>query len=345
MIRQFTNCGSKPTIFLVPQCFVDNNNQDGRCDSTIPMLNTLGHYCLKKENCRKILHFLTLSGKHNIRANAQIMYQDTMIFYGNIYVESFDQIVDEVLYKIFQKRFQNKATYMENTTFVGTFGSKNIDDSGLYKRIERVKSITTEEDCFNDGPDCMTAILILDGTLNKLYRILTVLNKDNSDDNRNYGTLTANVISELDPDGQISLNKKKEMLVVFSKIQMELQNLFHQIIPASDLPLISFLELLGYSDDFFLNIDSNSTSSEKEFAGKCLAESSMEDQGATDFSIKESDNLMSNLESLPCNFDSLTKFWSIPKLKSLYDEATKEQGSGEGRMLGIKNYNFSKTIT
>ena len=84
---------------------------------------------MKNEKCRRIIHFLTLSGKHDVVANTQIMYQEAIISYGNIHVESFKELVDEVLYKIFEKRFENKNIYMMNTTFINVFGSETIDDS------------------------------------------------------------------------------------------------------------------------------------------------------------------------------------------------------------------------
>ena len=211
---------------IVPRCFVETVDQDLKCDYSVPMMNSLGHYCMKNEKCRKIVHFLTLSGKHNVRANIEVMYQDAIMSYGNSHVKTFDEIVDDVLYQVFEKRFANKDMYLKNTTFVNVFGTKTINDKSSYKRIEKVKAIIDEEDCLNDGPDCTTAILILDSTLNRLYRVLAVLNKGNLASNRNYGTLMANVISELDPKGRKSLKEKKDVVVAFSKLQVELKTLF-----------------------------------------------------------------------------------------------------------------------
>ena len=233
-------------IFKVPRCFVEEDNQDENCNSDFLLLNSLGHYCMKNENCRKIVHFLTLSGKHNVVANTEILYQDTISSFGDIHVKTFDEIVDQVLYKIFEKRFENKNDYMKNTTFISVFGYEDISRKPSYKRIQKVNSILPETDCHNDGPDCVAAILILDNVLNRLYRILTVLNKGTLENNRNYGTLMVNVISELNPNARNGLNEKKEMMVGFSKLEVELKNLLRHIIPESDLPLTNFFELLGY---------------------------------------------------------------------------------------------------
>lgn len=317
-------------ILLVPRCYVENEKPDEKCDTSLPLLKSLGHYCMKNEKCRRIIHFLTLSGKHDVVANTQIMYQEAIISYGNIHVESFKELLDEVLYKIFEKRFENKNTYLMNTTFINVFGSETIDNSQSHKRIEKVKSIKSEEDCIKDGPDCVTAISILDDTLNRLYRILSVLNEGNLDNDRNYGTLMTNMISKLDPVERANLDEKKDVMVAFSKLQMELKNLFRQIVPASHLPLTSFFELLGYSDNFFLNIEKNSTHSNKDSAGKCRAKYSEEGDSKSHFATREDDWLESNLERVSCSFESLNQFWSEPSLKNLYDEATKEHNSDMG---------------
>ena len=78
--------------------------------------------------CEEIVYFLALSGKHNVRPNVQILYQDALISHGNLYVKTFKQMVDEVLYPSYQKRFQNRNDFMRKTTFVNDFGVANVED-------------------------------------------------------------------------------------------------------------------------------------------------------------------------------------------------------------------------
>ena len=84
--------------------------------------------------CGEIVYFLALSGKHNVRPNVQILYQDAMISHGNLYVKTFKQMVDEVLYPSYQKRFQNRNDFI-NTELVSRLYAFSL--RFLFREIEK----------------------------------------------------------------------------------------------------------------------------------------------------------------------------------------------------------------
>lgn len=310
-------------------------SQDEKCDYSVPSIKSLGHYCIENKRCKEIIHFLTLCGKHNVGANVEMLYQDALITHGNVYVETFAKMVDEVLYPIFVKRFRLKNLFMENNTFISVFGAEKIDDTPSYKLKEMIKR--TGNGWLKDSPDYATAITIFDDAMNRLYRVLSVLNHGN--DSWSYGTLVANVISELDPNAKESTHEKKAIIVAFSRLQKDLENLLHQIVPVNNLSLTSFFELLGYDDNFLMSIESNSTTSNTDSTGQCLAENSEDVETQHGLGKEESYNLESNFESKACSFESLKQKWNKLDLNHLYQKATNDDDIDEGMtQIHLKNF-------
>ena len=201
----------------------------------------LGCYCLEtNEKCRNVLSFLTLDGMFSLMANIQIFHHDALMSFGHKYVETFDELMDEIVYPIYLKRFSRKHFFLQNITF-----SQN-------SQLEKLKK---EDDCKNVRNvvhDCILVLKRFDDTLNKFYRKFSVLNKFFRNDGdssqvigiNNYGTLLANMNFQLDPNP----TKGKQLYVTYSQLQFELTKLLDRIIPSHNVPFTEFFGLLGYSD-------------------------------------------------------------------------------------------------
>ena len=103
-------------------------------------------------------------------------------------------------------------------------------------------------------------------------------------------------------------------------------------ISSNDISLTSFLELLGYTDDFTLDIESNSTASNIKTFGKCLAKDEHMLESENNLETEGIDFSEPNLKSDACSLESLKEYWSQPNLKKLYREAIKDHNTEQGRI-------------
>ena len=110
-----------------------------------------------------ILWFLTINSRFDANSYIQIIHQEAMKVFGRQYVKSFDDLIDQVLYPIFLRRFSEKESFYKNN---------------MQSKYSKVIRVTTERKCKIHGSDCITALRNLDGLLNKFHRIFSVLNKD-----------------------------------------------------------------------------------------------------------------------------------------------------------------------
>ena len=158
-----------------------------------------------------------------------------MTLFGHKYVETFNQLIDQIVHPIYLKRFSKKHAFLQNNTV-------SLDTE--------VENIRTEEQCFNIGPDCRGAFHGLNDALNKFFRTFTVLKKYFKTDKdspksfeiRNHGTLLANLNFLLESDR----TKDETMSVVNSQLELDLTKLLNNIIPSPNVPLDEYLGLLGY---------------------------------------------------------------------------------------------------
>jgi hypothetical protein len=215
-------------LIKVPEDFF--NEKNSKC---IRRKNSLGCYCMETNaNCTRILRFLTLNGRFSVKANVDIIYREAVLLLGYQSAETFEDLVNQILYPIFLDRFLQKNLELEKT--------------------QNVSSLPNEKDCWTNGPDFDTAFKIFDARLNNLFRTFYVLNRDLATTvgssslkaERHFGTLLSNLNFALDTKA----NGNKGTNVEYSTLQADLKSLFEMIIPEENLSITDFLGLMGYSE-------------------------------------------------------------------------------------------------
>jgi len=227
--------------FLVPGTFF--NKEPPACRNN----NLLGCYCLKANNkCRKILWFLSLDGRFSAKSNIEVIYHEAMTLYNSKFVGSFDELIDEIIYPIFFKKFSKKYEFLRRNSM------------NRYREIEKINS---KRKCVLDGPNCYGALNGMNRLLNKFFRKFSVLNKEFDPRipssafgaERHYGTLLANINFLLEEN---RFNGNQPNVGSF-QIQNDLTKLLQAVMPSPNISLFEFLGLLGYGDVFSpKNIDS-----------------------------------------------------------------------------------------
>ena len=218
----------------------------------------MGCHCIEASSkCRKVLHFLALDGRFSIMANIQLLHQDAMTEHYSKYTVTFDNLIDEVVYPIFVKRFLRKS-------------NKILEDASKWNR--RILEIKTEQECKNNGPDCIVAQDRLDATLNNFFRKFGILNLEYGssiapaplDWERYYGTMVASMNFHLDMDYELFWHSlgasdwnpamlKSPMTkanVASTQLQSDLVGLLNLVIPSQNTSFTDVLGLLGYSSIF-----------------------------------------------------------------------------------------------
>ena len=229
-------------ICIVPSEFLINEVSTCRAtpNKTIPNHDEyrLGCHCIEMhENCRKILWFLVFDGRFNVKSNTEIIYREATTSFANVQVNNFNEMVENVAMKIFEKRLSHKYSFLIN---------QNL-------HYEQVARITTEENCIQFGLDCTVALHGLNEVLNRVFRLSYVLNQDLFPENeannttrrdRYYGTLLVNKhFDYLVPQNQID-----QMTPETFQLNTDLQKILGIMLHAQNLSLIEFIGMLGYED-------------------------------------------------------------------------------------------------
>ena len=157
---------------------------------------------------------------------------------GQRFVGSFDDLIDEVMYPIFDENFSKKYSYLHNIN----------NDSRYHKVVE----IDTVGKCHLNGEDCIAALNSLDDLLYRCFGKFSVLNQDLNSDNapskltadRYYGTLLANMNFQLANDQPTTIQQN----VATFQLELELRRLINTLIPSQTMTLTEIIGSLGYSD-------------------------------------------------------------------------------------------------
>ena len=205
-------------------------------------------YCIEEsQKCRDILLYLIIDGRHSTVTNLEIIYQEAMTQSFFAYADNFDELVNEIVYPIYSKRFSGRI--------------------GRFSRSHRAFRITTAKKCEEYGPECSTVLNHLESTMKRFYSIFHVLNNEFDGSmsshffnwERYYGTLVASMNSEFDGNYERmwkSLNSPKtesqvlitQTDVAFDKLQNDLIKLLGTVIPSNNISLTDFLGLIGYNN-------------------------------------------------------------------------------------------------
>ena len=210
----------------VPDCNIRQEYIDHR----------LGCHCLvANSRCKTILSFLTQDGRFSVVGNIQVIHREAMTQFGFKYVETFDQLIDQIVYPIYLQKFSRKHLFLKSHTVT------------LQSDMTEINAL---QECTNIGSDYCVAFNRFDDALNKLFRKFSVLNKHlksaknspKSFEITNYGTLLANLNFLMEPDETTD----DDLNVVHSQLQLELTKLLARFIPSQNVPLNEFFGLLGY---------------------------------------------------------------------------------------------------
>ena len=161
--------------------------------------------------------------------------------------------MEEIVLPIFEKRFSQKFTLLRK---------RNPEAA------QKTSSIKTEADCVAYGSDCIVAIDRFNQTIQRLYRVFSVLNKDFAEQDSSFesrswrqyiGTLLTNLNFQFDSEDfdwkptDLSLTGESKSIVERSSIasnhlEEDLANLLRYIIPTGQMSLTDIISFLGYSD-------------------------------------------------------------------------------------------------
>ena len=196
--------------------------------------HAVGCHCIEDySDCRKIVQFLTLDGKLSIKKNINILFSEVVVSFPKAVATNFSTMITDMMYPIFERRFSQKHEFLRK---------KNSEDA------LKADNIKTEVDCLAYGTDCVVALDRLNDTIQKLYRVFSVLNKDSSEllkpassiDMSPYlGTLLANLNFQVDDD---------QSGVASFELKQDMKKLLASIIPSSEMSLTDMISFLGYSD-------------------------------------------------------------------------------------------------
>lgn len=244
---------------LVPESFFDTlhphcKNLDGTWRHEHGE-HRVGCHCIEdNQDCRKILQFLTLDGKLSIKKNIRILVDDLLTSFPNSVVSNFSTLMENFVNPIFEKRFALKHEFLKK---------KNPEAA------QKTNLIKTEADCLNYHIDCIVAIDRLNDTIQKLYRVFSVMNKDSLEalpsgtlmaSNRYMGTLLANLNFQLlDYQGNTASYN----------LDQDLKKLLRNIIPSSEMSLTNLIAFLGHSDiseDLITSLSQSISSDDDLFA-------------------------------------------------------------------------------
>ena len=250
--KQLTNIYSitVPESFFVtlhPHCkelAEESNFQSGQ--------RSVGCHCIEDNlKCREILHFLTLNGRFAVNGILNKLLHDTIRSFPMKSTTDFDAMMNEMLHPIFTDEFSQKLQFLKN---------KSIN---IHNDISKIK---TEVDCWSYGPDCIVAIDRLNDTIQKLYRIFVVLNKEyenkssfnRNDVKRNLGTLLTNLNFLLDSSDDSKYDGSSVTVPASSshgkkhkhslQLQKDLKMLLGNILPSDEITLTNMISFLGYAD-------------------------------------------------------------------------------------------------
>ena len=236
--------------------------------NTLPQ-DRIQQECVEKsKECRKILQYLTIDGRHSILSNLEIIYQDVTTQNAFTYAESFNGLVSNIIYPIYSKRFSKRINFFKS-------------DHDAFK-------ISSINECLKYGQDCLVALTLFGSTLKTFYGTYHVLNKEFDGSMSSslfnwetyYGTLVANTNFRFDITYEEMWNLMKiskfesvsmntEVDVSSTRLQKDLVELLETILPSNNISLPDFLALIGYNDVFTLG--NSNGQDERDFEKNCSA--------------------------------------------------------------------------
>ena len=197
---------------------------------------------------------MAADGRHSAISSLNIIFQDALKQNSSTFAQNFDDLVSHIIRPVYSNRFSRRVNRFKSywkETFKDThkaFKIKNLDDCNKY------------------GPDCITALALFESTFKMFYCVFNILNKEfdssmTSSDitwERYYGTMIANMNFQFDLKYEetwkmIKMSKIEspvlaQLDVAASHLQNDLVRLLDLVVPSTDISLVDFLGLMGYSN-------------------------------------------------------------------------------------------------
>ena len=210
----------------MPTEFIGNEIDECRRAETAVTLDPkeyrLGCHCIhNNEMCRRILWFLILEGRFNIKSNIQMIHREVLTAFWNENAKNFKDMMKKIVTKAFDEKMSKKYSFL-------------ILNSPSY---EAISTITTEKICIKFGPDCIIALRGLNDILKTVFKISFSLNKDLVENNaaslsqkreRYYGSLLVNNHF----DYYESVNQNYQLTPNAFQIRSDLKKLLEMIFPS-----------------------------------------------------------------------------------------------------------------
>ena len=194
----------------------------------------LEYHCIKEnKKCRIIFDFLAANGIFSIGTYLQKLSEDTFKEFPNGYADSFNEMMDQIIFPTFESKFSQKRP-------------KNNGKYSVYE-IENIKG----KNCFELQGHRLVTLKRLGVVLKKFYNKFYVINnefdqlKSNSiyGWDRYYGTLMTSLNYDLESPKVISSLRSMQM-------RKDMISLMNDIIPSTNLPITDVIGLLGYNNKF-----------------------------------------------------------------------------------------------
>ena len=223
--------------------FIGNEIQQCRRAENVDTLNPkeyhLGCHCIHNNKpCRRILWFLILDGRFNVKSNIQMIYKEVITAFSNENAKNFKDMMEKIVKKAFDEKLSQKYSFLVH---------KNPS-------YETISTITSENKCLQFGPDCIVALNGLNEILKTAFRISFALNKDLVENNasslsqkreRYYGSLLVN--KHYDYSEKSSQNYQPSPNAF--QIRSDLTELLEIIFPSHNESLVEFIREFGYNDN------------------------------------------------------------------------------------------------
>ena len=194
----------------------------------------LEYHCIARNlKCKVIFEFLASNGRFGIMENLQILYEEAIKSFFNTYVETFDELINKIVFPTFEARFSSRRT------------RNNGNETIKLSQITHIKG----RNCYKLEGDYHIALFRLGNMLQKFYNKFHVLNlefdpqgsKSRFGWSRYFGSLMASLNYDIDSENMKSSFRSKN-------IQKDLIQLMNAIIPSTKLTLTDVIGLLGYTN-------------------------------------------------------------------------------------------------
>ena len=229
-------------------------------------------------------------------------------------------MIEDIVLPTFEIRFAQKFTSLQ----------KRYPETA-----KKILNIKTEADCIDYGPDCVIAIDRFNETIQRFYRIFSILNKDYREDisstnsktwSQFIGSLLVNLNYQFDSHDQEMVsddsNNRKDSYhksITSFQINKDLKRLLQHIISADQMSLADMISLLGYSD--VIGDISNNDFNTESFSD-CLPSKASSEDNTEASSITKLEKIESSLQGNEyCDMEHYLQRWNT-YLQFLSDSST-----------------------